>query len=224
MKNSKLQKYRRSFMGTVMAIFSFLFLFGCDKGKNTDKDEIQPTVTTEVTTSCTTSTMTFTSSSSTTSFITTSTTMTTTELTMTMAIPKMTVWLNTAQIETKPIETAYVEPAPTQSNVNYSESDAVLMAQVINKESSASYEGKVAVASVILNRSNYYGQSISDVIYAPGQFAVVGYLGSYTDDDYQAAVQVLTNGSANNAYYFDGCHPDGLNHFRDINNNYIGAW
>ena len=47
---------------------------------------------------------------------------------------------------------------------------------------------------------------------------------TYTDADYQAAVQVLTNGSVNNAYYFDGCHPDGLNHFRDINNNYVGAW
>lgn len=129
--------------------------------------------------------------------------------------------IETQPVYVPPVTETYVEPV---QNFGYSESDAILMAQVINKEASASYDGKVAVASVILNRSNYYGQSISDVVYAPNQFSVVGNLGSYTDADYQAAVQVLTSGSVNNAYYFDGCHPDGLNHFRDINNNYIGAW
>lgn len=111
--------------------------------------------------------------------------------------------------------------APVQEPV---ESDVILMAQVINKEASASYDGKLAVASVIANRSNYFGQTIPEVIYAPNQFSVVGNLGTYTTDDYNAALQVLTSGSVNNAYYFDGGHSDGLNHFRDINNNYIGAW
>lgn len=128
----------------------------------------------------------------------------------------------TIVVATEPV---YVEPV-TEAYIStgYNENDAILMAQVINKEASASYDGKLAVASVIVNRSNYFGQSITDVVYAPNQFSVVGYLGSYTDADYQAAVQVLTNGSVNNAYYFDGGHSDCLNHFRDINNNYIGAW
>lgn len=121
-------------------------------------------------------------------------------------------------------ESVYVEPVIQNESVGYNEADAILIAQVINKEASATYDGKLAVASVIVNRSNYFGQSITDVVYAPNQFSVVGYLGSYTDADYQAAVQVLTNGSVNNAYYFDGGHSDCLNHFRDINNNYIGAW
>ena len=138
-----------------------------------------------------------------------------------VTIQTIAVMIETQPVYVPPVTEAYIEPA---QNNGYSESDAILMAQVINKEASASYDGKVAVASVILNRSNYYGQSISDVVYAPNQFSVVNNLGSYTDADYQAAVQVLTSGSVNNAYYFDGCHPDGLNHFRDINNNYIGAW
>ena len=148
------------------------------------------------------------------------------ELTTTPTTTEMIVWENTVPIEQEPV---YIPPVTEvyveqPYNGGYSESDAILMAQVINKEASASYDGKLAVASVIVNRSNYFGQTISDVVYAPNQFSVVGYLGTYTDADYQAAVQVLTNGSVNNAYYFDGCHPDGLNHFRDINNNYVGAW
>lgn len=106
----------------------------------------------------------------------------------------------------------------------YSASDAILMAQVINKESSASYEGKLAVASVIINRADYDNLSISEVVFAPNQFSVVNNLDTFTNLDYQAAIEVLTNGSVNNAYYFDGCHEDGLNHFSDINGEYVGAW
>lgn len=119
--------------------------------------------------------------------------------------------------------------AQTQTTVPATEppyliEDAILMAQVINKESSATYEGRLAVASVIVNRSEYSKLTIPEVVFEPNQFSVVGDLGSYTELDYKAAVEVLTNGSVNNAYYFDGCHEDGLNHFRDIDNNYIGAW
>ena len=121
--------------------------------------------------------------------------------------------------------TTAVTTAQTQTTEPlYSEEDAILMAQVINKESSATYEGRLAVASVIVNRSEYNKLTIPEVVFEPNQFSVVGDLGSYTELDYKAAVEVLTNGSVNNAYYFDGCHEDGLNHFRDIDNNYIGAW
>lgn len=102
--------------------------------------------------------------------------------------------------------------------------DAILLAQVINKEASATYEGKVAVASVIWNRSIYTNQTIPEVIFEPNQFSVVDNLGDYTEEDYQAAIEVLDKGSVNEAYYFDGCHEDGLNWFYDFNHNFIGAW
>lgn len=225
MKNNKLQKYRRSFLGTVVVFLTFLLLFGCDRDKNTDKNEKKSAITTmEVTTSCTTSTTISTTSNLTTSSTTTTTSTTTTELMMT-EIATTIVWESIA-----PIEPTYVEPQteyislPIQNENGYSENDAILLAQLINKEASASYDGKVAVGSVVINRANYFGQSITDVIYAPNQFTTAYSLGYYTTDDYNAAVQVLTNGSVNNAFYFDGCHPDHLNHFRDINNNYVGAW
>lgn len=225
--NKKLQKVRSlSIWGAKVLSVTFLLFAetGCHGGENTDKKNKQPT--TEVTSTCTTSTMTSTKTTSTTSSTSTTsdTTTTTTTAQTTLMIQPMTESQMIAVVTDAYVEpvTEYVEPIV--NNTGYSESDIILMAQVINKEASASYDGKLAVASVIVNRSNYYGQSISDVIYAPNQFSVVGNLGSYTQDDYNAAVQVLTNGSVNNAYYFDGGHSDCLNHFKDMNNNYIGAW
>ena len=213
---------RRSLTGAAVFAISILLLAstGCKQSKDTDTGVKQPTTTTEVSTTCTTSTTMSTTTTSTTLSTTTGTTTTTSTVeTVLMTQP---IEVNqTIAVVTEPV---YVEPVIQNEPVGYNEADAILMAQVINKEASATYDGKLAVASVIVNGSIYYGQSITDVVYAPNQFSVVYNLGSYTADDYNAAVQVLTGGSVNNAYYFDGCHPDRLNHFRDINNNYIGAW
>ena len=210
---------RRSLTGAAVCAISFLLVCGtgCHSGKDTGSEVIQPT-TTEVTTCLSTTTSTATNTSTTT----TSAEITTTITAETILMIQPTVVNPTTAVQIEP----YVEPVTeyVAEPLGYNEADAILMAQVINKEASASYDGKLAVASVIVNRSNYFGQSITDVVYAPNQFSVVYNLGSYTADDYNAAVQVLTNGSVNNAYYFDGCHEDRLNHFRDINNNYIGAW
>lgn len=220
MKNRVSSRYRSLLVrgGAVCAV-SILLLCGtgCHDSKDTDKSSVQPTTTTEVSTTCTTSTTTTSTTSSTTTGTTTTTSTVETVL-MTQPIEvNQTIAVATEPVYVEPVTEAYI-------STGYNENDAILMAQVINKEASASYDGKLAVASVIINRSNYFGQSITDVVYAPNQFSVVYNLGSYTADDYNAAVQVLTGGSVNNAYYFDGCHPDRLNHFRDINNNYIGAW
>lgn len=54
--------------------------------------------------------------------------------------------------------------------------DAYLLACLISMEAGAEpYEGQLAVANVVLNRlkSGYYGNTISDVIYAKGQFPSV---------------------------------------------------
>ena len=70
------------------------------------------------------------------------------------------------------------EPVITDSGaVSLSEDDIRLMAVVMTLEcGNQPYDGQVAVANVILNRLRlgYYGSTISDVVYAPYQFSVVG--------------------------------------------------
>ena len=61
--------------------------------------------------------------------------------------------------------------------VNYTEQELYLMAATVYLEAGGEdYKGQVAVANVILNRlrSGKHGKSISDVIYQPYQFSVVG--------------------------------------------------
>lgn len=129
----------------------------------------------------------------------------------------------TIAVATEPV---YVEPVTeAYISVGYNESDVVLLAKLINREASATYDGKVMVGSCVVNRMNIKGFSVSDVIFEQGQFTTAYSLSTYTDLDYQAAQQVLSYGSSDTRiYYFDGCHPDGLNWFYDINRNYLGAW
>lgn len=76
---------------------------------------------------------------------------------------------------------ATTQQAPTQASYD----DSYLLACLVSMEAGYEpYEGQLAVANVVLNRlrSGYYGSTISDVIYAPGQFpsvygkAMTGYL------------------------------------------------
>lgn len=69
----------------------------------------------------------------------------------------------------------FVETVQT-SAYNISEDDVYLLACLVCAEAgSEPYEGKLAVANVVLNRlrSGSYGSTISDVIYAKNQFSVV---------------------------------------------------
>lgn len=69
----------------------------------------------------------------------------------------------------------FVETVQT-SPYNVTEEDAYLLACIVHAEAhSTSYEGKLAVANVVLNRlkGGYYGNTISDVINYPNQFSVV---------------------------------------------------
>ena len=62
-----------------------------------------------------------------------------------------------------------------QDSVNYSQEDLKLLACLVHSEAGTqSYEGKLAVANIVLNRvkSSKYGGSIKSVIYQPGQFSV----------------------------------------------------
>jgi hypothetical protein len=195
---------------------------------------------------CTTTTITSTGMTSTTSSTTTSTktsTATTTQTTTTSTTTVTNVPESIQVIETEPVTEAPApepqsepQPAPdpepqpegeigsAEVICKYSENDAVLLAQLINKEASATWEGKIAVGNCVINRANANGISISSVIYAPGQFTTAYSLGYYTDTDYQAAVQVLTYGSSDTRiYYFDGCHSDCKNWFYDSYHNYLYA-
>lgn len=198
---------RSSLTGTIAAVTTLLALCGSAAATNgsTEIVEIQPTT---ITTTSTSIIATTTSTSQTT------TTIEATTTTTTVAIP----------VETT-VFTEPVEPETEPEIVWSSEDDVVLLAKLIHLESSETYEGKVAVGSCVVNRMNIKGVSLSDVIYESGQFTTAGYLSYYTDADYQVAQQVLTQGSADTRlYFFDGNHPDRKNHFRDINQNYIGAW
>ncbi len=119
----------------------------------------------------------------------------------------------------------YIPPVENNGYGQYTESDAILLAQLIHRESSVTWEGRVAVASCVINRCGYFGDTISGVIFAPNQFTTANNLNYYTTEDYNAAVYVLTNGTIDSRiFYFDGCHPDMKNWFYDINYNYIGAY
>lgn len=109
--------------------------------------------------------------------------------------------------------------------VGYTEADVELLASLINHESSFSDEGRLMVGSVVVNRMNDTGDNLYDTISKPNQFISPWYLNYYTDADYEAAEYVLENGATNTeAYYFTGCHGDGLNWFTDYNGNWVGAY
>lgn len=81
-----------------------------------------------------------------------------------------------ARAEEKKIAAAskFVETVQT-SSYNVSEEDVYLLACLVCAEAGYEpYEGKLAVANVVLNRLNggLYGNTMSDVIYARGQFSV----------------------------------------------------
>ena len=77
----------------------------------------------------------------------------------------------------EPIQTIYEAEVITEEVTFEQEAPLVseddLMARVIQAEAgSEPFIGKVAVAAVILNRSEMYGQTINDVLTKPNQFAV----------------------------------------------------
>ena len=195
--------------------------------KNT-KSVIEETTTVWTSATTTSSTTTTTKSSTTTTTTTTATTTSTTTTVTTVVTepptdPPTEPPAPDPQPQPQPEPQPEPEPVYIETNYSYSESDAVLLAQLINKEASVNYSGKLAVASCVINRANINGLTISQVIYAPGQFTTAYSLGYYSQDDYNAAVEVLTNGSTDSRiYYFDGCH-GGLNWFYDSYHNYLYA-
>lgn len=95
-------------------------------------------------------------------------------------------------------------------NIRITEDDIKLMAMVVHGEAgNQSYEGKKAVASVVINRltSGYYGKNVNEVVYMGGgsQFNCVrdNRFGYYTEEDLQAVRDVLyINPYPDNMYYY----------------------
>lgn len=79
----------------------------------------------------------------------------------------------TAAVQTSQKATEAATESTAVSNTKASVDSAYLLACLVYCEAgSESYEGKLAVANVVLNRLNAgWGSSISDVIYASGQFS-----------------------------------------------------
>lgn len=91
-----------------------------------------------------------------------------------------------------------IEPAPTQSTSEVTNSDTYLLAALIQLEGGAeTYECKLGIASTVVNRMSLYGGSLADILYTPGQFATASRLSNTTPSDecIAAAEEVLTSGS-----------------------------
>ena len=102
---------------------------------------------------------------------------------------------------------------PTTETPVVASSDLNLLAAIVYAEAGGEgYEGQLAVAAVIMNRlaNGYWGSTLSDVIYAPGQFTGV-YCDSFTyalsnpDSSCLAAASAAMGGATNlngNYMYF----------------------
>lgn len=209
--------FKRCGFATLMTIA--ITLTGCSRGT------VKPVSTEEVTTVPQTTTTSI-SASTTSASTTTSTTTTTTTTSTLVTSTSTTTSISTTSASTISQAASTEIATTTEPSIVYcNDADVVLLAQLINKEASVNYYGKLMVGSVVLNRANYYGISIVDVIYAPNQFTTAYNLGYYTDDDYSAAQEILSYGSVDTtAFYFTGGYADCLNHFQDFNFNYIGAY
>ena len=179
MKNRVSSRYRSLLVrgGAVCAV-SILLLCGtgCHDSKDTDKSLVQPTTTTEVSTTCTTSTTMSTTTTSTTSSTTTSTT--TTELMTIAEVPTTTVQVNTVQIEPEPT-TAWVEPNPleqTYTELPISDYERILLNNVVAREYGSDWVNiydKACVVATVMNRVNspQFPNTIEEVLTQPYQFS-----------------------------------------------------
>jgi len=98
----------------------------------------------------------------------------------------------------------------SDKNIKITEKEIELIAMVVWGEAgNQSYEGKKAVASVVINRltSGYYGKNVKELIYMGNgsQFNCVrgSKFGKYTEEDLQAVRDVLyINPYPDNMYYY----------------------
>ncbi|ABX43359.1 cell wall hydrolase [Lachnoclostridium phytofermentans] len=119
----------------------------------------------------------------------------------------------TAQIAKELEEAKKHKPSKTnRSAIKVSDEEILLLATVVAMEANGeSYEGQLAVANVVVNRmiDGYWGKTIHDVIYAPGQFSgansgrVEKYKSQVTESCKKAAIEALAgNNNIGDYKYF----------------------
>lgn len=113
-----------------------------------------------------------------------------------------------SSIKTDSSNNTSVNITNTNNNANSSNDDTtLLLARLIESEAgNEPYQGKLAVGSVVINRSVVDGESISSVIYKPGQFDGVNtsnFKIEPSQDSLKAAKEVLSGTDVEpDAYYF----------------------
>ena len=120
----------------------------------------------------------------------------------------------------------------SENRSNFSLDDREILARLVFLEANTeSLECQKAVASVVLNRvkSGYWGSTLQNVIYAPGQFTPASKIPNTTptDKNYEAVDYVLTNGSTLPSYclYFRTRYHfewQGYVPYTSIDNTYFG--
>ena len=103
------------------------------------------------------------------------------------------------EVEVEVIKEKIVEVEP-KTFYNVTSEERELIARVLYRESGhSSLDCQKAVVSVIFNRLNsgYWGDTITDVIYAEGQFHVIETIDytTPTNENYEAVDYVIKNGS-----------------------------
>ena len=112
------------------------------------------------------------------------------------------------------------------TGLDISESDKIMIAKVIWQEARGEpYEGQKAVAEVILNRVlyGYWGDSVTDVVYARNQFSKPG--SSYTEEQIRAVEDVLRGelalGNTEVMYFRTGRYHSGRTAYIQIGAHYF---
>lgn len=126
----------------------------------------------------------------------------------------------------------YKPESTNRAAITVSDDELYLLAIVVAMEAGGeSYEGQLAVANVVVNRmlDGYWGKTITDVVYAPGQFSgansgrIEKFSTRVTESNKRAAVEALAgnnnigdymyfimknkaNYSSYKKYYILGCH------------------
>ncbi len=105
----------------------------------------------------------------------------------------------------------YKPQTTNRAAIKVSDEEIYLLATVVAMEAlSEPYEGKLAVANVVVNRmlDGYWGNTISDVVYAKGQFSgansgrVEKFMSKVTESCKQAAIEALAGNNNIGDYMF----------------------
>lgn len=115
--------------------------------------------------------------------------------------------------------------APQIANISLTEEEEQLLMRVASLEAgNQGWQGMAFVMRVVLNRREAWGLSISDVIYAKGQFSVIGcdkWNSGFIAEEAPIALQAIKNGwdGSQGALFF--CAPSGRSQWMATTRQYL---